>query len=53
MKESIIFKIIDSEAKKLLQTALLLSDNKDEAATIMNEIWDEALRQLWSSKECG
>lgn len=38
------------EAKRLLQAAQLLSDSKDEAATLINEIWDEALRQLWRTE---
>ncbi len=50
MSDKVIFKIIDKEAKQLVQTALLLGEDKNDAAKLLNEIWDEALRQLWRAE---
>lgn len=51
MSEKIIFKIIDLEAKQLVQTAMLLSDDKYEAADILVELYEEAMRQLWRPEQ--
>jgi hypothetical protein len=51
MSDKVIFKIIDHEAKKVLQAALLIAEDKQDAAYLINEIWDEALRQLWRLKD--
>lgn len=47
MSNKVIFKIIDHEAKQLLQKVLLIAEDKNYAAKLLNEIWDESLRQLW------
>jgi hypothetical protein len=43
-------KIIKCLAEKLLSTALFFSNDKQQAANMINEIWDEALRQLWRAE---
>lgn len=46
MSEPIIYRIIDKEAKSLLQVAQLLSVDKDQTAATLQEIYEEALRLL-------
>lgn len=46
MNEQIIYRIIDKEAKSLLQVAQLLSVDKDQTAATLQEIYEEALRLL-------
>lgn len=50
MSEQIIYRIIDKEAKNLLQVAELLSNDNNQTAETLQEIYEEALRQLWRAE---
>jgi hypothetical protein len=49
-QENVFTKILHIEGKKLLQKALLLSDNKQEAFALLNDIFDESVNQLWKQE---
>jgi hypothetical protein len=51
MHNKLIFKILDKQATEVVQIAMLLSENKEEAEDLIHEILDEALRQLWRLKD--
>jgi hypothetical protein len=49
--ENIYNHILKQEGKELLQKALLLSDDKQEAFEILNDIFDDAVSQLWKGEK--
>ncbi len=49
-QENIVNHILKLEGKELLQKALLLSDNKQDAFSFLNDIFDEAVSQLWKKE---